>query len=145
MLKCKSRGGSLSRVQYLVMFSVWHADQWPADVAIHFSKDPKHVTMQYRWQGSPLSGRDCKQQWLYSGWSATGTFLWMGIERNGGLRGERWLTWQSVGSEPSDPWPMELGHNGSVCHCFSTPSFYAYTLKHPESWHVGQWVDGLEI
>lgn len=34
-----------------------------------------------------LSGRECTQQWLYSGWSAAGTFLWTSVERDGYTEG----------------------------------------------------------
>lgn len=145
---CWSGGGRQSRVQHVVMFSAWHADQWPADDAVHFSKDSKHVTGQYRWQGSPLSDRDCTQQWLYSGRSATGTFLWMDIERDGG-HGEGRAGWLGslwvVGWVTHDPYERDTMHL-TVTAC---PIPYTHTrthmLTHPESWYVGQWVDGLEI
>ena len=121
ILTCNTGGGWQSRVQYVVMFWVWHADQWPADDAVHFSKDPKHVTGQYRWQGSPLSDRDCTRQWLYSGWSAAGTFLCGDKERDGGTE-KGGLAWQSLGSGLSDPWPIRTRHNASFCDRISTPN-----------------------
>lgn len=104
-----------------------------------FLKTPMHVTAQYRWRGSPLSGRDRMQQWLYSGWSAAGTFLCTATERNGGRTGDGWLARQSLGGGLNGPWPIWMGHNGFLS---SATASRLVTHMQSRSLSHGLWTNG---